>query len=140
MILPTFFDAPAGVSDGSAMFSDRVWAVLGDTLCLTGRQRQILRAVFDDATDAAMASGLGISIRTVRSHLGHMFRKLGVADRAELVLQVVAEFIRLFGDPDAGLPAEWRSPAGARLDCQLDDRAPSPAWPWSAPRSPTWRN
>ena len=122
------------------MFSDSVWAVLGDTLCLTGRQRQILRAVFDDATDAAMANGLGISIRTVRIHLGHMFRKLGVVDRAELVLHVVAEFIRLFGDPEAGLPADWRTFDGARLDRHLDGRTPLPGLPWGALRNPIWRN
>lgn len=49
---------------------------------LTGRELEILRLVASGATNRAIAEALVISERTVASHLGHIFTKLGVTSRS----------------------------------------------------------
>jgi DNA-binding CsgD family transcriptional regulator len=39
-------------------------------------------------SDAAIAERLGISIRTVQTHLGHVYDKLGSAGRTELAARL----------------------------------------------------
>jgi len=126
MILLTLFERTALGSDGSAIFSDRVWVVLGDTLGLTETQLQIIRAVFDESTEYAMAANLGVSIDKIRSELSHIHRKLGTQDRVELALLVMAEFIRLFGDPEADPPSVTPAPG---IRCFNRRRRPRPAAP-----------
>lgn len=89
---------------GSAMLSPKAWQALAKSLQLSRRQVQIIRAVFDDAKEPAMADNLGISSHTVHTHLERIYRKLGVHDRVELVLAVLREFHRLTKDLSVGLP------------------------------------
>lgn len=53
--------------------------------CLTCREEQILKLVAGGCTDEAIARQLGVSPRTVAKHLEHIYRKLGVANRAAAV-------------------------------------------------------
>lgn len=55
------------------------------TLRLTGRQRQILTLVAQGKTNAAIATEVGISRRTVEAHRLRLARSAGVANSAELV-------------------------------------------------------
>jgi two-component system nitrate/nitrite response regulator NarL len=57
----------------------------GDRCPLSPRERAVLGQVADGRTNAAIAHRLGISPRTVRTHLEHLFDKLEAADRAHLV-------------------------------------------------------
>ena len=50
---------------------------------LTAREDEILRAVADGATNREIADELWISPHTVRTHLQHIFQKLGVRTRTE---------------------------------------------------------
>ena len=138
MIYLTLFESPALGSDGSAVFSDRVWAVLGSSLCLTRRQIQVLREVFDDSTEYMMAANLGISIRTVRSHLGCIYRKLGARGRVALALCVTSEFIRLFGDPALDAPTTAPTPGSDRCVRQRPVRPGAPGLPLGGMRIPPW--
>ena len=52
---------------------------------LTGRELEILREVAGGNTNAAIARQLHISQATVKSHLIHIYDKLGVSDRAAAV-------------------------------------------------------
>jgi DNA-binding CsgD family transcriptional regulator len=54
---------------------------------LTPREVEILAMVGDGASNKAVARRLGISAHTVKFHLEAVFRKLGVATRAEAVAQ-----------------------------------------------------
>ena len=54
---------------------------------LTPREVEILALVGDGASNKAVARRLGISAHTVKFHLEAVFRKLGVATRAEAVAQ-----------------------------------------------------
>jgi DNA-binding CsgD family transcriptional regulator len=86
------------------MLSDAAWAVIARSLNLPQRQLEIIRAVFDDATEYTIAQNLGISPHTVHTHLERIHHKLGVHDRVELVLLVLAEFLRLTADAASDLP------------------------------------
>jgi DNA-binding NarL/FixJ family response regulator len=57
------------------------------TPALTDRERQILVLVATGMTDQEIAAQLGISVRTVRSHLDNVGNKLGERRRAALASQ-----------------------------------------------------
>jgi two-component system NarL family response regulator len=52
---------------------------------LTPREMATLRLMADGKANKEIASDLHISERTVKTHLGHLFEKLGVASRTEAV-------------------------------------------------------
>lgn len=52
---------------------------------LSKREREILQRVADGATTKQVASALGISPHTVKTHLERIFEKLGANDRAQAV-------------------------------------------------------
>jgi two-component system NarL family response regulator len=52
---------------------------------LTPRERSSLQLMADGKSNKEIASDLGISERTVKTHLGHLFEKLGVTSRTEAV-------------------------------------------------------
>ena len=52
---------------------------------LSVREAEVLRLVADGCTNRAVGSRLGIGEATVKTHLGHVYEKLGVADRASAV-------------------------------------------------------
>ncbi len=52
---------------------------------LTPRELATLRLIADGKSNKEIANGLGISERTVKTHLGHLFEKLGVTSRTEAV-------------------------------------------------------
>ncbi len=69
---------------------------------LTVREAEVVRLVARGMANKAIAQQLGISPRTVEGHLNHVFDKLGILSRTELVHYALAG--RLLGrdaDPDA---------------------------------------
>jgi DNA-binding NarL/FixJ family response regulator len=52
---------------------------------LTPRELSALRLMADGRSNKEIATELGISERTVKTHLGHLFEKLGVTSRTEAV-------------------------------------------------------
>ena len=52
---------------------------------LTPREMATLRLLADGKANKEIASALDISERTVKTHLGHLFEKLGVTSRTEAV-------------------------------------------------------
>jgi DNA-binding NarL/FixJ family response regulator len=52
---------------------------------LTPRELSTLRLMADGRSNKEIATALGISERTVKTHLGHLFEKLGVTSRTEAV-------------------------------------------------------
>ncbi|WP_419913974.1 helix-turn-helix transcriptional regulator [Hoeflea sp.] len=55
---------------------------------LTEREKEIAAAVMLGKTDQQIASGLFISVTTVRTHLKNLFRKLDVSSRAQLMRRI----------------------------------------------------
>ncbi|MCG7205590.1 helix-turn-helix transcriptional regulator [Streptomyces arenae] len=56
----------------------------GPWALLSGREREIARLVSQGMTNHRVAEALFLSVRTVETHLGQIYRKLGVANRASL--------------------------------------------------------
>ena len=52
---------------------------------LTPREMAALRSMADGKSNKEIARDLGISDRTVKTHLGHLFEKLGVTSRTEAI-------------------------------------------------------
>lgn len=74
----------------------------------SGREVQVLDAVMAGATNAEIAGRLGISEKTVESHLRRMFDRYGVLSRTELAVLALREgWLR---DPG---PGAWAGPRSA---------------------------
>jgi DNA-binding CsgD family transcriptional regulator len=86
------------------MLSDLAWREIARSLHLSMRELQVVRATFDDRKESAIAADLGISPRTVHTHIERLHRKLEVADRLQLVLRIMHEFLRLTISPQGNLP------------------------------------
>jgi DNA-binding NarL/FixJ family response regulator len=59
------------------------------------RNRRIVELILRGMMDKQIAQTLGLSVSTVRTHLGRIFTRLSVADRVELILHIFKEFRRL---------------------------------------------
>jgi DNA-binding NarL/FixJ family response regulator len=104
------------------MLSDLAWREIARSLRLSKREFQIVRATFDDQKELAIAADLGIAPRTVHEHIERLHRKLKVADRLQLVLRIMNEFLRLTVSPQGGLPPICSTQAAGR--CPLRRIAP----------------
>jgi DNA-binding CsgD family transcriptional regulator len=89
---------------GAAMISDVAWREIARTLQLPGRELDIVRAMFDDGKETAVAAALGVAPRTVHTHVERLYRKLAVNDRLQLVLCIMREFLALTVSPECNLP------------------------------------
>jgi PAS domain S-box-containing protein len=56
---------------------------------LTGRERQVLELAADGLNGPSIAKELVLSTATVRTHFAHIYRKLGVPDRAAAVAKAM---------------------------------------------------
>ena len=56
---------------------------------LSPRQLEVSRLVAEGLTNAAIAERLGVSPRTVTSHLDHIYARLGIGSRAALTRWIV---------------------------------------------------
>ncbi|MBV9466516.1 MAG: response regulator transcription factor [Solirubrobacterales bacterium] len=88
---------------GGAMLDPAVTAALMQTLSgrphsppaergrLTGREREVLELIAAGQSNKRIALTLGISEKTVKTHVGHLLAKLEVADRTQAALLAVRE-------------------------------------------------
>lgn len=51
--------------------------------CLTKRELDVLRLISEGCSNKKISDGLSISERTVKNHISHIFRKIGVEDRTQ---------------------------------------------------------
>jgi DNA-binding NarL/FixJ family response regulator len=74
-VLTVYRTMPTEPSDGSGVLAQ-----------LTARELDVLRAIGRGATNQEIAATLFVSEATVKSHVGHIFTKLGVRDRAAAIV------------------------------------------------------
>jgi DNA-binding CsgD family transcriptional regulator len=96
---------PKSHANGLMNFGDQGWVEVGRTLNLSGRQLQIVRGMFDDKIQYSIAADLGISPHTVHTHIERLYRKLGVTNRAQLLMRVMTEFVTLVATRKIAPPA-----------------------------------
>jgi DNA-binding NarL/FixJ family response regulator len=61
---------------------------------LTPREREVVNLIARGYTYRETASSLDIKIKTLETHMGHIFKKLGIASRHELAALVGPTFVR----------------------------------------------
>ena len=62
---------------------------VGQNVCLTGREAQVLRLIARGCTYVQVADQLGMSINTVGTHIKNAYRKLGVHCAAAAVMRAI---------------------------------------------------
>jgi two-component system nitrate/nitrite response regulator NarL len=67
----------------------RARGVDGDRPALSGREREVLGLIADGLSAPAIAERLVLSTATVKTHLAHLYEKLGVSDRAAAVAEAM---------------------------------------------------
>ena len=80
---------------GAEIFSKQAWDEIASSLKLSGRELQIIKDVFDDRTESAIAAHYGVSPHTVHTYCERLYHKLAVTDRVKLVLRITDEFLAL---------------------------------------------
>ncbi len=60
---------------------------------LTRREREVLELIAGGRSNKRIALALGISEKTVKTHVGHLLAKLGVSDRTQAALMAVRDGI-----------------------------------------------
>jgi DNA-binding NarL/FixJ family response regulator len=75
------------------MLSDSEWDMLAKKMRLTPRETQVLRGVFAEQTDDAIAIELGIATRTVRAHLGKIYQKCDCRTRTGAVVTAFKNYL-----------------------------------------------
>ncbi|HLI63490.1 MAG TPA: response regulator transcription factor [Terriglobales bacterium] len=58
---------------------------------LTAREETVVRLVAQGMGNREIAQQMGVSVHTIKSHLFHIFEKLGFSNRVELVLYAIAK-------------------------------------------------
>jgi DNA-binding NarL/FixJ family response regulator len=66
------------------------WKEIARRLRLTPRQKDVVELILRGMRDKQIATALGLSVRTVREHLSHLFARLEARDRIGLVLRIFA--------------------------------------------------
>ena len=62
-------------------------------MSLSPREADIVRYLTADEPEASIAHRLGISPHTVHTHVGRLYRKLGVTSRTQVILRMFAEYV-----------------------------------------------
>ncbi len=82
---------PAAVTvDGGAVVVPTASRRIGDAAPLTTKELQVLTRLAQGESNAAIAEALYVSVPTVKTHLAHIYAKLGVGGRHEATSRAVA--------------------------------------------------
>src|SRR5215510_1782098 len=78
-----------------SILSYDAWKTIAKSLRISDRELEIVKGIFDDRKEFAIADELKISMHTVHTHLERLYRKLGVSSRIALVLCILSEYLSL---------------------------------------------
>jgi two-component system response regulator DesR len=85
-------DAVVAVGAGEARFDDALMRAAHDSpRPPSDREIQVIRLIADGSTNDEIAAALGISVKTVESHLRRLFARYGTLSRTELAIRAVRE-------------------------------------------------
>jgi len=66
------------------------WHPIVRSLRLSGRQSRIVELILQGMRDKQIAAELKLSVHTIRTYMKRIFEKVGVDDRFELLLRMMA--------------------------------------------------
>jgi DNA-binding CsgD family transcriptional regulator len=95
MSIWNFSSGPPEAPKPSALLASGIWPNLAAQLRLSPREVQVVKGVFRDDKEQAIAADLGISPHTVSTYLQRIYAKLRVGSRPQLIVRVVAEYLRV---------------------------------------------
>ena len=75
--------------------NEHAWTELARARKLSPRKLQVCRGIFEDLTQSAIASNLGISRDTVHSYCRQIFEQLAARSRGRLMMRIIEEFFAL---------------------------------------------
>ncbi len=101
-------DAQTAARD-SWIFSKKEWHALERDLKLSPRELQLVRGVFDDQTEEAIADDLSISVHTVHTYFTRLYQKLGVCSREQLLVLIFGRYLERRRLPKSRSPAKTPS-------------------------------
>ena len=81
--------AQGQLAGGSAEVSEFPEEVAAPKRVLTAREREVLKLLAEGRTVRSVASILGLSLKTVDAHKFNLMRKLGIHNKAELVMWAI---------------------------------------------------
>ncbi len=84
VLAPAFVSVLAGVTTAATPAADGA---------LTPKEREVLSLLAQGRTNRQIGETLFISAGTVKTHLAHLYEKLGVTDRQQAITQALAEGI-----------------------------------------------
>ena len=96
--------------DGTCLFCETAWAGVSQSLRLSKREVEILQCLILGDNEREVALFIGLTCRTVRTHLERIRWKLGVHTRVELIVRLC----------DAHL--DWLCEASPPMGCRLNGR------------------
>jgi DNA-binding CsgD family transcriptional regulator len=70
------------------LISKTKWYHVRKSYGFTNRQMQILKLLFDGHDSDWIARQLKIRYNTVKAHFGHIYKRVGVQNKAELIMQI----------------------------------------------------
>ena len=73
-------------------FCQDAWKGIADDLALSPREVEVCREAVLGNADKQIARALGVSSRTIETHMKRLHEKLDIRNRAELVARVVAAY------------------------------------------------
>ena len=94
---------------GSLIFSKKEWQVLRRDLKLSPRAMQLVRGIFDDQTEEAIADDLSISVHTVHSYRTRVYQRLGVSSREQLLVFTFGRYLERHRSPKSSVPGRGKA-------------------------------
>ena len=83
-----------GASSSNHFLQDEDWKAISGLLDLSSRESDIARLLVMNHSEQDVAIRLNISVHTVHTHLGRMYRKLVVTSRCELIICLFVTYVQ----------------------------------------------
>ncbi len=80
---------------GRGVFTSAEWNRIANTLELSARELQLIRALFDNEPELAIAQELGLTTNTVHTYFKQLNRKLGTSNHVGIVVRVVETYMAM---------------------------------------------
>lgn len=83
------------LGESRSVLTPSEWQTIANALCLSKRGSEVAHLLLDGLNEDEISDALKLSRRTVHAHLERLYRRLGVHSRADLILCLFREFVRL---------------------------------------------